>query len=471
MNDKRWTIALVAALVLATLVTSCVSDSSQEPSLLGAASPTSTPNEEGLIVLGPDDALRKDAETYAKQYGITLDEAIVRFQIMQVVSELTAALKANEAKSFGGLWIEHEPEFRVVVLFTHKGKQTVRPYIKGKLYEDVIEVREARYTLAELEAIYAQTARDLEKLDFSVNTMLDVKQNRILIDVGDRAWFEGQLESVGVELDEAVDVIEVEGGATARDMNLLLTPPVPGIAFPRQKPVEGYRMCMTALMIGTLQQEGECLFIQSIWQGNKLLPIWPPEYSLRVEGDQVLVLDAKGEVAVRVGDEVYMGGGGGTPEAWTLQQIPPACRGEYFIVGCEVRPNLKQDAELFDLEMLSDGTHTALFLRYKPALSQQVTEPVSISGLLAYSANHRCPYLQSSSGGNPNLLWPPDWSARLENGVMIVLDAAGQVVARSGEQVSLHGRAIPHSADFPAYGQLINELPGDCMGLTWLVDP
>ena len=326
-------------------------------------------------------------------------------------------------------------------------------------------------SLAELEAIYAQTARDLEKLDFSVNTMLDVKQNRILIDVGDRAWFEGQLESVGVELDEAVDVIEVEGGATARDMNLLLTPPVPGIAFPRQKPVEGYRMCMTALMIGTLQQEGECLFIQSIWQGNKLLPIWPPEYSLRVEGDQVLVLDAKGEVAVRVGDEVYMGGGGGTPEAWTLQQIPPACRGEYFIVGCEVRLNLKQDAELFDLEMLSDGTHTALFLRYKPALSQQVTEPVSISGLLAYSANHRCPYLQSSSGGNPNLLWPPDWSARLDNGVMIVLDAAGQVVARSGEQVSLHGRAIPHSADFPAYGQLINELPGDCMGLTWLVDP
>ena len=53
---------------------------------------------------------------------------------------------------------------------------------------------------------------------------------------------------------------------------------------------------------------------------------------------------------------------------------------------------------------------------------------------------------------------------------VVVLDAAGQVVARMGDAVRLRGRAIPHSGDDPVYRQLINELPGDCIGAAWLVD-
>jgi hypothetical protein len=39
-----------------------------------------------------------------------------------------------------------------------------------------------------------------------------------------------------------------------------------------------------------------------------------------------------------------------------------------------------------------------------------------------------------------------------------------------GDEVRLRGRAIPHSGDDPVYRQLINELPGDCIGAVWLVD-
>jgi hypothetical protein len=46
----------------------------------------------------------------------------------------------------------------------------------------------------------------------------------------------------------------------------------------------------------------------------------------------------------------------------------------------------------------------------------------------------------------------------------------GQAVARLGEEVRLRARAVPHSADVPTYRQLIDELPGDCIGTTWLVD-
>ena len=56
-------------------------------------------------------------------------------------------------------------------------------------------------------------------------------------------------DDAGAADDDAgsVELSVVEGGTTARDMDLLLTPPLPGadtlhpIAFPRQKPTEGWR--------------------------------------------------------------------------------------------------------------------------------------------------------------------------------------------------------------------------------------
>ena len=111
-----------------------------------------------------------------------------------------------------------------------------------------------------------------------------------------------------------------------------------------------------------------------------------------------------------------------------------------------------------------------LFLRYKPALDTQVVDSGSISGVLVAEDYNRCLHLQTNNGSSLNLFWPADWSARLEDQTVVVLDAAGKVVARMGDEVRLRGRAIPHSGDVPVYRQLINELPGDCTGAAWLVD-
>jgi hypothetical protein len=435
-----------------------------------AISPTHEPTEGVLDVLGPDEALRWDAEAYAKQFDVTVEEATERLQFQDGIGELNAALTANEADTFGGLWIEHEPDYRVVVLFTRKGERTIRPYLAGKPYAHLVEVRQARYTLAELETIYAQATCELAKLDFGVNVQLDVPGNGIEIPVGDREWFESELRRAGARLPEGVELVVVEGGATAQNKDLLLTPPVPGIAFPRQKPVEGFRVCMDAALVGTLQLEESCLYVQSLG-GGRLVPIWPPGFTLRVAGDRVLVIDGEGKVAARAGDEVYMGGGDGGADEWVLQQIPPACRGEYLIVGCDVRPNLRYDSELFYLDVISDTARTVLFLRYKPALDEQAVDEVSISGKLDAYDYRRCLHLQTDwASGDITLLWPADWSARVEDETIAVLDGAGQVVARMGDEMRLRGRAIPHSADAAVYRQLIDELPGDCVGASWLVD-
>ena len=150
----------------------------------------------------------------------------------------------------------------------------------------------------------------------------------------------------------------------------------------------------------------------------------------------------------------------------------PGCLpGEYFVVGNEVRSNLRYDSDLFALDVVSDTARTVLFLRYKPALDEQVTEAVAISGkLVAYDYN-RCLHLQTDWGpGDVTLLWPSDWSVRVADDTIMVVDKRGQVVARMGDEVRLPGRAIPHSADVAIYRQLIEELPGDCIGASWLVD-
>ena len=257
----------------------------------------------------PSEALRRDAEAYARQFGVTAEEAITRMRYQDGIGELNAALQANEADTFGGLWIEHQPEYRVVALFTRNGKRTIRPYLAGKPYAHLVEVRKARYTLVELESIQSQATRELAKLDFGVNVLLDVSRNRVEVTVSDREWFESELRNAGVRLPDGVELAVVEGGSTTRDKDLLLIPPVPGIAFPRQEPTEGFRIAMEAALAGTLRLEEGCLRVYSLYDGRSTLPIWPPEFTLRVEGDQVLVIDGEGQVVAHAGEEVYMGGG------------------------------------------------------------------------------------------------------------------------------------------------------------------
>ncbi|MBN2393504.1 MAG: hypothetical protein JXR84_22415 [Anaerolineae bacterium] len=482
LNTRKITRMLLIALVSAVLIPGCVPppmtvvpslDTVPSPTLVTPTLDTATPplqvTEGGLVFLSAGETLRKDAETYAKRYGITVEEAIACMHAMDGISALNVALHTNEADTFGGLWVEHEPNFRVVILFTRNGEQTIRPYLTGKDFAHLVEVRQVRFTLAELETIYAQATHELAKLDFGVSTLLSVQDNRVQVPVSDPVWFESELRRVGARLPEGVELTVVKGGPTARDRDLLLTPPVPDIAFPRQKPVEGVRICMESLLVGTLRLENGCLYVQSSGSDRGLVPIWPPEFTLRMEGNQVLVIDGKGQVAARSGEEVYMGGGDGSVDAWVLQQIPPACRRNYFIVGCEVRPNLKYDSTLFALDILSDTARTVLFLRYKPTLEAYVEDAVSISGRLVVDEYNRCLHLQAA-WGPATLFWPAHWSARFEGETIVVIDETGHVVARTGDEVRLRTRTIPESADVPIRWQLIHELPGGCVSASWLVD-
>lgn len=78
-------------------------------------------NSSEKLALDDKDALLYDAQGYASNTGVSTEEALRRFQLQDIAGKLGAELGKNETETLAGLWIEHTPEFRIVVRFTRDG--------------------------------------------------------------------------------------------------------------------------------------------------------------------------------------------------------------------------------------------------------------------------------------------------------------------------------------------------------------
>jgi hypothetical protein len=458
----------IAATALVLLLVAC---GRTDP---GAGIPSATtPSPDAAKATAPlDDAAERDAQSYASEYGIDLEEAVRRLALQEPIGALNAELAEKEPFTFAGLWIEHEPEYRVLVRFTQGGASTLQPYIEGGPLEGIVEVRGAAASLDELTAAHQAAVSAIDKLGIDVTSAVDVVENRVAVFVADPVWFEEQLDEAGIGLPDHVELV-VAGGRSAGEIDICATPAVPGVAFPRQGPIEGPRVMMEAELIGQLVLVDGCLRIESRHSTESLLLIWPPEFGLVAEGDEIQVLDGEGQVVARVGEEVYMGGGGGSATGLAecvQEQLPAACTGPYWIVGDGVRPNLRRDSDLFSLNVIETPARSFFLLHKQPVLDGWIEAESQTSGKLVLWDYDRCPRLFNENGlGDYLPLWPPDYTATVEDGVIAIVDGSGQVVARVGEQVVLGGGPIPHSWDSEEYRQLYHELPGDCYGPYWIV--
>jgi streptogrisin C len=160
--------------------------------------------------LNEDDPLVQDARWYASDQGVGLEEAVRRLKLQDAIGELDAALTEKERATFAGLFIQHQPEFRVVARFTQGGAETIRPYVAGGPLEGIVEVQSASATLAELEVARERAADIVDGLGIQADSGTDVRDNRAELWVTDRARLEAALQAAGVQLPEEVGVVEVE---------------------------------------------------------------------------------------------------------------------------------------------------------------------------------------------------------------------------------------------------------------------
>jgi len=157
-----------------------------------------------------EEALVQDAQVYAADQGIDLDEAVRRLKLQGALGGLGAELATKERDTFAGLWIQHSPEFRIVVQFTRDGEETIRQYIENVPFADIVEVRTASVTLAELEAAQAAALVAVGDLGIPVESGLNVFENRVELYVTDRARFYAALREANIQLPDHAVVITVD---------------------------------------------------------------------------------------------------------------------------------------------------------------------------------------------------------------------------------------------------------------------
>jgi hypothetical protein len=230
---------------------------------------------------------------------------------------------------------------------------------------------------------------------------------------------------------------------------------------------------MVAELVGKMEVIDGILQVDSLYGDGRIIPVWPTEYTLAVEGDLVVVLDGEGTPLIRSGEEVYMSGGEGNDTGMldcVRQQFPASYSGNFWYVGSGIRPNLRFDSELFQLSMITSTERTAILLEKKPILDEWKGQPASISGKLVLHTPLRCPRLLSESEMTNYLpIWPPGYTLEFTDGKLTIRDETGDILATEGDELTLSGGGIPHSWDSAEYRELYYNLPGDCQAPHWIV--
>ena len=220
-------LALTSLLLLATaaVFTACVSPANQkeaEPSeslvRRGAEEGTASPDRPKPTLIntltpeempgGVSPALVRDAQMYAAQHDVELSEAVPRLLLQDSVGKLDSNLLSNEAGTFGGLWIQHEPEYRIVVAFTNDGEKTIAKYVKDETLMDIIEIRTVEATYRELMQSQREAGWIVAELGFRTVSDINPSENRVEVHTPDRVKLEDALRKNEKTLPARVHIIE-----------------------------------------------------------------------------------------------------------------------------------------------------------------------------------------------------------------------------------------------------------------------
>ncbi len=173
------------------------------------------------------EGLMRDAQSYSERFGTSVEEALRRLELQEQVGILNEHLEVAEEATFGGLWIEHEPEYQVIALFTEprEGQESISQAPLGKL-ESLIVVRPARFTLAELNSQLEEVGSQVRRAGARVDLSLNVRQNQVEILTPDPAGFHSILVAKNEALPSATVVVEVESLFHPQQQDLLGGRPV-----------------------------------------------------------------------------------------------------------------------------------------------------------------------------------------------------------------------------------------------------
>ncbi len=335
-------------LLLGIYLAACATSGGSEPAVqdgdLSVASQENVTSEPGPDVI--DSSGNPDAAYYAEDMGVSQEEAERRLAFQDTIGEIQPLLVADLADSFGGLWVEHQPEYRIVIALTQGDASTIKPYIASQAWADEVEVVSVRYTLERLIADQETAVAAAQQIKVPVSAAVDVINNRVELWVGNPGLFLEELTQSGLTLPESVVVTASLPGDELPDTNRgmvleVMTADGRTIYLPLQAPSN---TSMEALIESTLVEVDGCLRLVDEDYPAGFMVIWRHDHDLRTGNEVIEVLNGQGEVIGRVGERLVAGGGAfespntGAQLAETIPGLPvDQCPGPFWILG-EIKP-------------------------------------------------------------------------------------------------------------------------------------
>jgi hypothetical protein len=201
---------LIAAAVLAGLAAPSIA---QEPT---------TPRTPGII------------QEYAKAYGVTEAEATRRIKLQREISEIGAKIEAQEGATFGGMYIEHRPAYRVVTKFTANGEAALRRHTQDPTFVAAT----AAHTYGQLKSAQDSLAALLKPLNIQAWTDIDIPSGRVKLYVPDPAVVSLAVTAGTLKLPDVVDVVKAVDTSPEREATI-----------EGGRPLRGYGACTTGFTV------------------------------------------------------------------------------------------------------------------------------------------------------------------------------------------------------------------------------
>lgn len=150
------------------------------PSVALAQDAVPTPPEGGPVATKA--AISPGARYLMELYKISADEAMMRLNLQDEVTALATTLAAENPDDFGGVWIEHEPTYKIVVAF--KGadlRSKVRDAVEPKLRR-YVQIKNVRTSVKEREIISDRIITALSNLNLEYVSYYEHKSDDFVIE-------------------------------------------------------------------------------------------------------------------------------------------------------------------------------------------------------------------------------------------------------------------------------------------------
>jgi hypothetical protein len=453
MNIRRFLLSILVILILTGMV-SCGEVETEQTEPGGVLQ---TEQEE-------EDAVRRDAEVYAEYEGVSVDEAVRRFELIDDAGPLQAEIVKNE-ESYAGSWIQHQPEYKFVFAFTENGEEIIRKYVKeDSPLAGLIELRTFEVSYRDLKKAQEEMMQLLKEvnLDFFCPTSIDIKENTAIVYVSDIKLFNEILDEAGVVLPPHVTPeVTYE---PLEEVHFELNPPDPPINFPQLKMRGGEALSSIARVL--VLKDGYLRF-------DDIIIIWQPDYFLNDNNGTIEVLDREGKMVAREGKEVYMtcGGLSTVEEAnkYLKESLPDNLEGPFIVQGHGTRLNLNFSSELFSIEITSYQGHDFYTFNKKPGIDEMTGCSELLTGKLqtSYSEQHfrRYPvFIVDMNGYDMEcaVIWPAVYEAWMRDDTFEIVDSSGNVLVRDGKTIKIEGEVFP-GINSPLASRLYKELPYGCI--------